>query len=484
MGLLDKKPTTLPSAVTEIPESALMKRDEIYKTATANSHVTAPDSLISYMEGMPWAVTYYNQLIARDDVVREIDLGSSSANQQYRKINNIELRVQTAASFTYDPEKDISTVTGSAIIPFIDPNLHDYFTAEAGLNQIAIFRITQRERKTYHSKTVYFIEYALEGYVSAKPEMYDGLVSRTVQTFYFVKDRIAQNLSPLLSPDDFGNAIALKNSLKQLIRAYFSTFLDPRQRLVFYPSTDYFIYDTRLMGFLISIIDGRDYTDLFLLNQVSDDHDPNLNHSCVFTALHSRDIRDLDHGLNRVIRFSRSLMNRNSFLRSTVCWSVDYYVYPRVEVSQVRPSRATLDQYPNLPGNYDVGNWNASGEDLTQINNFPLPEVDNEVFTGPAEMEDATKHPTNTISIVNENFLLIKSVHCDDYYIFSEAFYKQTGTLSVLEMLVRDYIKREPLDLRLLNAILSTHSSWPFVEKFYYTPILVLLIKDAIRGFY
>lgn len=484
MAIMNRKPTSIVQGAGDIPEDQLLRRDEIYKTATINTHVTAPDSMVAYLDGMPWTVTYFSQLIDQDDSIREVDVKSISSNQQYRKINRLELRVQSPIDFSYDSDKNIGEVKGSAIIPFIVPNIHDYFLAEAGINQMAIFRITGRERKTYHNKSVYFIEYSLEGYVSSKQDIYDALISRSVQTFYFVKDRVVQGMDPLLSPKQFGDSIFLNETLKQLVRSYFTTFLDPKQDLVFYPSTQYYIYDSRLIEFILSIVTSEDYPKLRNLNTISDDHDPCLNHTCLFSVLHSRNIHDLADGYNQVIKMSRTMMNRNSFLRSMICWSVDYYVYPKVSQSEVRPGRATLEQYPNLPITYDPAYlWTMTGgsEILPPMNAV---DASGEAFTGKAELEDPTKYPNNLIDIGGENHLLIKSVHCDDYYIFSQAFYEQTGELSALEILIRDYINKQSIDVGILVALIENQKTWPYIEKFYYTPMLILLIKEAVRGFY
>jgi hypothetical protein len=78
----------------------------------------------------------------------------------------------------------------------------------------------------------------------------------------------------------------------------------------------------------------------------------------------------------------------------------------------------------------------------------------------------------------------IYSVTVDDYYIFSEAFYKRIpGQLSKLESLVYDYIEKKEIDFSVLHTLIIECTQWPLLERFYYIPILMLIAKNTLGSF-
>jgi hypothetical protein len=70
----------------------------------------------------------------------------------------------------------------------------------------------------------------------------------------------------------------------------------------------------------------------------------------------------------------------------------------------------------------------------------------------------------------------------DDYYVLSKAFYHgETGNQSQLELMVGDYLNDRALNQQTLLAFCDTWHAWPRLAMFYYTPIVLLLIRAAIR---
>lgn len=71
----------------------------------------------------------------------------------------------------------------------------------------------------------------------------------------------------------------------------------------------------------------------------------------------------------------------------------------------------------------------------------------------------------------------------DDFYVFSEAFYRQGEPLtSNLERLVLQGMKQEALDKALLLRLCNNAMKWENLERFYYIPVLIALLKVAIRN--
>jgi hypothetical protein len=76
---------------------------------------------------------------------------------------------------------------------------------------------------------------------------------------------------------------------------------------------------------------------------------------------------------------------------------------------------------------------------------------------------------------------LINPVLIDDYYVLSQAFYENTTGQSKLELAVRDYLEDRAINKDLLLAFCDTYHGWGGLERFYYTPIVLMLIRAAIR---
>jgi hypothetical protein len=73
----------------------------------------------------------------------------------------------------------------------------------------------------------------------------------------------------------------------------------------------------------------------------------------------------------------------------------------------------------------------------------------------------------------------------DDYYVFSEEFYKNNrvvGKQSQLELMVQDYIDDKVLSFKRLKSFCEDMVYWNTLDRFYFTPVLLMLMKAAIRG--
>jgi hypothetical protein len=90
----------------------------------------------------------------------------------------------------------------------------------------------------------------------------------------------------------------------------------------------------------------------------------------------------------------------------------------------------------------------------------------------------------NTLVKDTTTYSLIHEVLVDDKYVLSESFYAATAQQSVLEILVKDYLKGNSLDLSMLYAVTDKFRQWKRLEQFYYGPLLMTLIKEADRAQY
>ncbi|MNY01736.1 hypothetical protein D3C86_1342790 [compost metagenome] len=71
-----------------------------------------------------------------------------------------------------------------------------------------------------------------------------------------------------------------------------------------------------------------------------------------------------------------------------------------------------------------------------------------------------------------------------DYYVLSEAFWKQEYEgLSKLEQLTLSAMTGEAINKTALLKLVKTSKNWNNLERFYYVPILLILIKVGLRDY-
>ena len=78
----------------------------------------------------------------------------------------------------------------------------------------------------------------------------------------------------------------------------------------------------------------------------------------------------------------------------------------------------------------------------------------------------------------------IHPVGIDNWYLFSEYFYQNDlKNQSRLELMARQILRNEPIDTNELMRLCNESVSWGAVERFYYIPVLMILLKASIGAF-
>lgn len=452
MAIAKLKPTTEPT----IPLQSTKVQKETYLGIVADNDTTPLQSLQAYLDGMPWTVhAYYSQLLGKHNDLRELDDGGSPAYQQYQKIRELQLRVETALQTSYDAEKGITEVTGSAIILHLVPNVNDCFVAEAGSRQNGIYRIKTVERRVFNRDSVYLVSYELLGYVSDQPDRYQDLEAKVVRTYHFSIGRLADGLAPVLREEDYALSQELANDQHRILQHYFQRFFNRSQHTLMVPGQARRIYDPRLVDFLMSVTDSSSIPECRELKRISMDNDRYLSAPSLWTALIHRDWSEIQRSLNQVGIVGKNGFNHSSWIKTAIYWPVDGFVYPLTD------------------------------RDDAAIMGDPLPMVTTGVEFDRIDWEsDPLKVEANQYNAGDETIPLIKPASENMSYVLSESFYQQQLDLSALEILTRDYLKQATIDQAMLKALTTAYFNWPVLEQFYYAPLLVLLIRESVRGFY
>lgn len=410
----------------------------------------------AYVDGKPWTIeTYFRQLVASDNDLREIDPDQSVAYQQYEAINNLMLRVETDLSTGYNNTNHITSVTGSAMISYLNPNSLDYFVAEAGIREKGIFKITNIERRTFNVNSVYRIEYELVGYVSQRPEIYEALKARVVRELFYSHERLSEGLPPILTSKVHHQTVDLSKSYLEMAQYHSERFFNYTNLALVIPGQDLAFYDPWLVDFItrtVSYEHGRNYADM---KKFAIDQDRYLSQPNIFSILTEGGLNKFSYMHKKIKLVARNRFNTTPFLKGPLFWDIDCYVYP-------------------LDGNTQTN----TGRDP-----LPVSTSDAVLKLSSPSMESLPMIPNNTSNLPSGG-VIIKSAFVDGYYVFSSDFYNDGTNLSSLEILVRDYLKGESIDIDRLGEIVSKFYTWPVLEQFYYGPVIMMLIKVAVKGMF
>jgi hypothetical protein len=428
-----------------------------YKSIVYSDDNIPLHSLIAYVSGSPWAVDYYSQVLSKHNDLREIDVAQPSIYQQYQKINNLELRVNSPLSTNYDSESGLTSSNGNAILyPFLIPNIHDYFITDTGDNRQAIFRVTNVERKTFNRDSAFSIDYELVGYVEVLVDIYNDLVNKVIRNYYFSKDRLVEGSQPMIKDSDYQQLSSLKGLYKDIVSYYFKTFFSRKYMTIVVPGQDYAIYDSYLVNYLLKIVDSFDAYEIRSVRQITTDNDPFMAQPQFWDMMLNKDYEGTKHCNQCMALVLKELFNTSAFLHGLAFSNIEYVVYPN------NPDTTLL-----VKDNPKVKLLSIA--ELTEVNNVDgtIADLINDQYIE-----------------VNSTYPLIHKVNYDDYYVLSKEFYDGTSSQSLLEILTKDYLKSQTIDLNKLLVLCSKYKSWGRLEQYYYGPILLTLIKEADRGVY
>ena len=255
MPVASRKPDANPTALKPVLP-AIEPKD--YQSIVVDDNQLPLNSLITYMEGAPWTVDYYNQVVTRDNDVREFDPGQVNIYQQYTKITGLEIRVTTPLTDSQESDSALMSVTGAALVyPFMVPNMGDVFVAEASEGRKGIYRIESVDRKTFNKGSAFSIEYQLVCYLDSDQDYYQNLEEKTTKIYFFDKQRLTAGLAPTLIEKDFRELNDLHVLYEELCLFYFRTFFSREFGTLILPGQQYSIYDAFVVQYVLKMVRAR-----------------------------------------------------------------------------------------------------------------------------------------------------------------------------------------------------------------------------------
>lgn len=457
MPLLNSTPATPPVPAP----NPIQAYKPSYRGTTVDTQYTPATSLLTYITGSPMSVNYYSQVLNRDSNVDGQNVTRNPILQPYNLIQNFTLKVTTPLDFQQVVTNKAVGYTGSANVypKTIIPNTGDMFLTDIGDGREGIFRVTESNRLSIHADTAYSISYVLVAFSDTQQgqEMLADLKAKTIETYTFMQEFIQFGENPILLSSDAQIVYDLQGLYQVVLNDWvesfasneFQTFMIPGQPMA---AHDYFLVKAVKATFDVS--EHLLFQEMRTMN-VSGSQD--MQTPTVWDLFIARNPRLLFRINRRMALSSTRMFSRNPMMETIAFSGIRYIVYP------LRPQQSWDDQMnrrvvlPAVSQLQDVASRDGRLEEMIQetaLNGLPYAGLP-----------------------------LIKQMTEDDFYIFSEMFYTQERTrMSRLELSIWDFIDGKPANLPLLKLFAETLPVWGALEQFYYTPFILLMIKDAIKG--
>ena len=451
MPILSNRPTP----PTQKPADSPTITHPEYKGVTTDTKYTSRQSLLSHVEGMPWRVTYYQQVVTTDSELSPQQLEKDPVYQQYVRIQHLEIRVTSELSESQDDTTKNFDVTGEAIFyPPMKPNRGDMFLADIGDGREGVFAVTDTTRLSIMREACFQVQYVLVSH--STEERRADLENKTIKRTHFVKRLLEHGEDPIVVDDDYHRYLSLQEYWGQLLERYMVQFYDKASSTLLVPDQQQPTYDPFVVKFIASFI--------------SSSHHPLLRH---------------------MRKYAVELPNRQ---QPWTLWdailTVSDSLLPMVEEKLTLAPSKCFGALPQFEGvNYSNIHWVAYPHNPNEplypteaLREGQLPDRQLRHQFDTTRLNTLAQYPTVTQDGV-DTLPSIYPVTQDDYYVLSRSFYHGDAEhQSALERLVQHALTRTPLNQRHLTELCDLSHKWPRLEQFYYVPLLLVLIKMTLRG--
>lgn len=439
--------------------------DEGYKGVTVDSSVTPLENIIQYVEGSVWEVEYYSQVLDSDSEPQPAQPGMAPAYQQYTQVKGLELKVTSPLAISHDNESGSNIAEGTAYIPMaIIPNKGDHFFADIGQGREAMLTVTSVERKTHYKQSVYLINYEVVQFIDHEvSKEREDVQSKVIKTVHYVRDHAYFGVNPLMLSADFNARIDMQKLYNDLVHHYFNDFYSYGYQTLLIPDQPQPCYDPFLTQELLKWVDVNDAPNILKINKPRVTTGFGRIPDTVWSAITAADYGILRNAVHRAGLVHRSYFRTLPDLGGFFYTGVDYCMYPDERRTDV-DKNYRVDCEPASATALAIGRMRF--DDLRRLNQYT-----------PVSGLNYPTDPVTPPPLPN-----IAEVSLSGYYIFSEGFYLGQGPLaSNLERLIYQQLKHDTIDAQLLVTVANEAMAWDNLERFYYIPALLALLKTAIR---
>lgn len=444
------------------------------KTNVVDTRYQPKKSLMVYVEGASWIVNYYAQILGVNDEVSDLQLGQQAPYQQYRLVKGLELKVTDELSDSQDAQTRTWEVTGGATVyAGVIPNVGDIFVADVGDGKEGVFTVTGSEKKSRLHDTVYTITYKLRAEMDAAHRT--ALEKKTVVEEVFVRNLLSNNFTATVTTTEFDQLARIEAGYKQLVQHYFHDFFNIEHQTLLVPDQPYKLYDPFLTYGVLSTVDQNEHPLIYRIKLLNVERDPAFKEINFWQIMSQNNLDLLTMAFYQAGTLHRSHFNEHPQFNGFYYSGIDHIVYPM--------DKANLNKVDSTGSDMRYYNGN------THMCEYKDPLVPDRIVNGGTRSNNLGKILQSNKDLpgfkhgIGSNVPLIHPVAMDDYYVLSRAFYHEEDGQSILELVTRQTLKGEPVDKVNLLRLVENAKTWPNLERFYYIPLILILIKYAMADY-
>lgn len=443
-----------PPSEEQLEKPNLVIEPEAYKTQVVDTRKEAYSGLSTYIGGMKWACDYYSQVQGRDSAAASFQYDLPFAYGQYRVIRGFEIVVQDQLSSNQNSGDTRGfNMSGSGMIySIVTPQQGDVFVADVGNGRNAIFMITSTDRKSIYAESPTAVTYKASHFADAA--IMKELTERVVETLFFQKDNYRNGVKSLLAMEEVNIIQTLGESYHRLLNLYLRDFYSQRFHTLLVPGQQVPTYDPAAVKFVRSILPHEAHPLVSQIDELGVSHEVFSDELTVFDAIINRDAT-LIYSVSKKMAISPISRYRTYPWMASIAYSGIKQVVSPVTVA------FSVNNENYLPhASIPFEKANVRQDDIDSL----LPML------GLVDEEPKPAEPGSAF---------IHRIVQDDYYIFTRAFYEDTEGKSVLEQMTLDRLRGLSIDLGKLVEVADYARKMDNLERYYYIPIILTLIKLA-----
>lgn len=467
MPILDSKQGLPPKAV---PVEPIAVAPEV-RNQVVDSRYIPQTALLTHVEGASWTVDYYNQVLDLDNETSDLQLTQKAIYQQYKLIRHLELKVTTPLSYQQQDADRNSVITGSATIyGGVMPNQGDIFLADVGDGRVGVLTVIRSEKKAVFKDAVYAIDYVMRDYLTKQYK--DDLARKVVKDTTFVRDFIYYGQNPVIATSEFEQIAELNRGYKKLLNQYLVDFYNTEYATLILPDQDVDgiptpTYDPFFVTAFLSTLDNSDNNTIMKIKALNTDRSIRYKENNLWTCLIAGDSDMLDLCFQTAGVVSYRQFDESPLFDGIYYSGVQQVVFPTERSSLIHVDGQEQYNDPLVPGRLLGGK--------TRFNDLRRVLVQGEM----KGFHTASEEAVGVAALPD-----IHRVYKNDYYVLSDAFYENNPEgFSKLEKLLWDMLQGEAIDKTVLLYLVRTSKNWSNLERFYYVPMLMILIKVGLRDY-
>lgn len=438
-----------------------------YQSSIVQTADTPLSSILQYAEGSPTTVDYYSQILGPDQAPRVFSPESSSAAQHYHEIKGLRVLFNDGFDPQNVPDQNSFEIEGTITFTpgTVIPNTGDVVAGDFGdgreyLASVGLVRPLSVTLQTGYTAPIRIIHLQ-------EPLVKRELLSRVKRRSVFRQELLTMNRNPVIS-EVINDYISESQLIMARLKAQWCRqFISKDTQFILVPEQSQLTHDRFITMAVLRVFGVWDNSELRHM------YNPSMDSHGVFAARSLWNVIIDGDELSGNQIFKRAGLGTTQLLRTHPTMRPLFYsAIQRIVVPKDNPydvdDETTLRKFQGLVAFTDKTNNPITSALLGDAPETP-PSGETPVF----------------VDTALQTLVPIKPVVVDDYYVLSSAFYEGRLTeMSQLEYLVTMMVQGKDIHYEDVLPLLRAAGTWDPLERFYYHPLLVMLIIYLQRRVY